>query len=276
MSDVFAPPAGPSASPGVGGATTYPDTTMGAVARTVDAARGNLLAVLMLPVVVLAPLNLVFGAVDVLVADEELYNLISRAESVARSLLTLWVQIAVLLGMRDGEQGRVSGLGALLGEAVEHFAAVLVQRIVVVLLSVVALLLFILPGVYLALMWWLLYPVVIFEDRGGEARARSAELVRPRWPQVIGAILVGQAPLVGLVAAAVVVLFAVFYVGVPPGPFVEQLDSPLWLVLARLVNLVLQPLAFVPTMLMYGVYRNAVAAEGGGPPADRRAGRGDE
>jgi hypothetical protein len=97
---------------------------------------------------------------------------------------------------------------ASLGFVARRLAPVLWVSVLASVVPALALLAFIVPGVWLWVAWSVAVPALLFEEaRGGKALARSFRLVRHRWWPTFGALMVGfvLATLAATVVAALVV-----------------------------------------------------------------------
>lgn len=98
--------------------------------------------------------------------------------------------IHALLRVGHGERPRV---GPALTSGLEAFAPVLLAVVLAGLGIAVGLLLLILPGVYVAVRWYLAPQVVVVDGaRGTEALRRSAELVRGAWWRTFALVLLAN------------------------------------------------------------------------------------
>ncbi len=94
-----------------------------------------------------------------------------------------------------------------------RFAAVVGASLATGILTVVGLILFVIPGVWLMVSWSVVIPALVVENAGvGRAMRRSFDLVKSRWWPMLGLLVTGQ--LLGSIVQAV--LAAVLEIVVSP------------------------------------------------------------
>jgi hypothetical protein len=104
------------------------------------------------------------------------YNLIS---TFGGHLLNLITGGALLYGVFQQLRGQPAGIGTCLAVGLSRMLAVLVVGILVGVLVLLGLCLFVVPGVFLALMYWVAVPVAVVEKPGVfAALTRSAQLTK--------------------------------------------------------------------------------------------------
>ena len=183
----------------------------------------------LLPALVWLPFDL-FGELAALRSDDLAQQMrtmirVSNLGSVVVGTLVAGMFAASLKRMGAGEQVRVRTAFA---DGSPLWGSVFRVWFVVGIVSVLAMVLLVLPGIYLLVCWSLVVPVVVFERLGTDAAMkRSRELVRARgFFTVLGYILA--------IYVVYLVLTAVPAIGI--GLFVEELGHPL---LGAIVNAVL-------------------------------------
>lgn len=127
-------------------------------------------------------------------------------------------QVAVFRILAAGYLGERATVGESLRFGLRRAHAVIWIGFLTTVGSTLALLLFIVPGVYLYMVWVLAFAVLFVEDRRGRsALRRSRELVKGRFWSVFGTVLIAQ--VIALVATSVVgvVVFGAVLFGVDEG-----------------------------------------------------------
>ena len=173
-----------------------------------------------------------------------------------RAAVALLTVFAYLLGtvacfraVVDAHLGRTPELGASLRFAVQRLGATLWLAILFTAGLVLGFLVFVVPGVWLAVAWSVAFPVLLVEHtRGSKALGRSADLVNGRWWATLGRFFVAYILVYVVTTAATLVLLL-------PALEVVDKDSFGALAVLHLGNLVGQllttPLLAAVTVLVY-------------------------
>lgn len=125
-------------------------------------------------------------------------TLVVLATSLITNPLIIAMTIAVLRGV---EKGDPPSAGGAIQRGLDVFTPILLVVVLAAGGVALGLLLFVVPGIYLAIRWYFAVQAVVIEDlRGTDALTRSADLVRGSWWRVFGIVLV--AVLVSAIPAA--------------------------------------------------------------------------
>jgi hypothetical protein len=149
--------------------------------------------------------------------------------------------VYAVLQISRGEQPRAGDSLSRAGGALPLLIGTVILYSLGVLLGVIAL---ILPGIYLAVRWYVATQSVVAEDRGPvEALQRSGELTRGQWWRVLGISLV--VGLLGAVAGA--------FLALPVGALAAVADSGALLVLGNVIadSVILSFTALAGTLLFF-------------------------
>ena len=129
--------------------------------------------------------------------------------------------IAVKYASDQIEKGS-SNLGNSFNYAMPMFPSLFVAQLVTVILTVIGLVFFVIPGIIIAIMLSLIIPAIIIEQRGAfESLGRSRRLVNNRWLKTFGLliIIVLIMGLTALIVGALVAPLTTVY------PYIDQLIS---------------------------------------------------
>lgn len=103
---------------------------------------------------------------------------------------TLTTGIAVKHASDNIEKGSAK-LDVSLNSALIQLPSLLVAQLVVGILTVIGTLLFLVPGIIIAVMFWLTIPTIIIEQKGAfESLGRSKKLVNNRWLKTFTLLLI--------------------------------------------------------------------------------------
>lgn len=151
-----------------------------------------------LVLVFLGPIGLFLGSIVVLIA----------------SFLLTGALVTAVQDVRDGRADLT--IGETLSKAAPYIGALLVAGILAGLAIALGLIVFIIPGIILATIWYVISPAIVLENTGfWKAFGRSFELVKPYfWP------------VLGVLALTFVILFvAGFVIGLILVPLPDWLSS---------------------------------------------------
>ncbi len=128
---------------------------------------------------------------------------------VAEILLGYIVTAALVYGTIQDLRNERASVGDCLSKGLSLMFPVLGVAIVSGLLTGLATLAFVIPGIIVAIMLWVVIPVAVVEQRGLESLPRSAELTKGyRWPifflfLMLFVILIGVGMVMGVIATAI-------------------------------------------------------------------------
>jgi hypothetical protein len=120
----------------------------------------------------------------------------SREANAVSAVLLFFVITPLLTAMNaravmDVGEGRVPDARRAIQAGLDAFAPLLAVLVLVFLGVLCGILLLVLPGIYLAVRWFVAPQTVVVEGKHGpEALQRSAELVRGHWWRVLGVVIV--------------------------------------------------------------------------------------
>ncbi|MEX0620543.1 MAG: YciC family protein [Solirubrobacterales bacterium] len=165
--------------------------------------------------------------------------------SLVQLVVTAWLLGSIIRIVQDVEEdGQVDwSVGQILGSVSGKLISIILLQIVVGILVGIGLFLLIIPGVILALMWFVSLPSMVVEDRGVfNSMSRSSELTKNNRMRILGvglvvlAIYLAIAIIVGLLASAVPIVgvVALIIVGVLAYPYIAIISAVLYY---RLVEL---------------------------------------
>jgi hypothetical protein len=171
--------------------------------------------------------------------------------------------VACYRAVADTYRGRETSARASLAFAADRLGATLWLTILLVVGVSAGLILFLVPGLWLAIAWAVAYPVMLVEGTGGiPALRRSSELVRGRWWATFGRI--GVAFIMVFVLWTVVAGVFAAPIGDDPSLGALVLES----IGNVIVSLVTTPFLAAVTTLVYfdlRLRRDGVVPEGGAP-----------
>jgi hypothetical protein len=158
---------------------------------------------------------------------------------------TAWLLGSVVRIVQDVEQdGQVDwSVGEILSSIAPRLFWIILLQFVVGILVGIGLILFIIPGVILALMWAVSLPALVVEEKGVfDSMSRSSKLTKENRMRILGIILlvllvyIAIALVVGLLTAAapVIGIIALIVIGVVAYPYVAIISAVLYF---RLVEL---------------------------------------
>jgi hypothetical protein len=165
--------------------------------------------------------------------------------SLVQIVATAWLLGSIIRVVQDVEEdGQVDwSVGDILGSVTGKLIAIILLQIVVAILVTIGLIIFIIPGVILALMWFVSLPSMVVEDKGVfDSMSRSSELTKHNRMRILGVGLVVLAVylliaiVVGLLTAAIPVLgiIALIIIGVLAYPYISIISAVLYYRLAEL------------------------------------------
>lgn len=100
-------------------------------------------------------------------------------------------QAAIIYGTFQDLRGQRASIGDCIARGLSAIVPVIVGSILLALAVGVGMLLLIIPGVILALMWWVYVPAIVVEGKGiMEAFGRSGELTRGRRWHILGLLVI--------------------------------------------------------------------------------------
>jgi len=100
-------------------------------------------------------------------------------------------QAAIIYGTLQDLRGQKAGIGDCIARGLSAIVPVIVGSILLALGVGVGMMLLIIPGVILALMWWVYVPTIVVEGKGIiEAFGRSRELTRGRRWHLLGLLVI--------------------------------------------------------------------------------------
>lgn len=126
-------------------------------------------------------------------------------------LVVLIASAACFRAVAEAYLGRESGAGASLSFAARRSGSIIWLSVLSLLITALAFLALILPGIWLMVAWSVAQPVLLFEGvRGRQALQRSFGLVRGRWWPTAGVLAMGYllAAVVGAIVQAAIILVA--------------------------------------------------------------------
>jgi hypothetical protein len=106
-------------------------------------------------------------------------------------IVSFLTQAAIIYGTFQDLRGQKAGIGDCIARGLSSVVPVIVGSILLSLGIMVGTLALIVPGVILALMWWVYVPAIVVEGKGIiEAFGRSRELTRGRRWHILGLLIV--------------------------------------------------------------------------------------
>jgi hypothetical protein len=158
---------------------------------------------------------------------------------IVQLVATAWLLASIIRIVQDVEEdGQVDwSVGEVLGSVTGKLFWIILLQIVVGILVGIGLLLFIIPGVILALMWSVSMPALVVEDKGVfDSMSRSSELTKHNRMRILGVVLVVLAIYVVIVilgalltaAIPVVGIIALIVIGVLAYPYVAIISAVLY------------------------------------------------
>lgn len=143
------------------------------------------------------------------------------AVGILQNLLILFITPGVILAMVAHLRGGRTTLGDVIAAGNRCFLPLLGWGIVVSVAVLVGLILLVVPGLYLAVIWSLVFVVIVLEPhRQVSATTRSAEVTRGRRWMILAALLVFVILLVGVSMAMAVGIGVAEELGAPPTPVI--------------------------------------------------------
>ncbi|TET65352.1 hypothetical protein E3J49_01925 [Candidatus Bathyarchaeota archaeon] len=134
--------------------------------------------------------------------------------------LVSWIVGAITVGVvikcaSDQIEKGTSNLGVSFDFAISKLPSLLVAQLVAGILTLVGLVLFVVPGIIIAIMFSLIIPAIIAEQRGAfESLGRSRRLVSNRWLKIFALLLV-LGIIVGIVTGVAMMLAMPFNTSYP-------------------------------------------------------------
>lgn len=173
------------------------------------------------------------------------------------AVLLLYVMVYEFMRWYMVHQGLPPSTGELWREARGRLPSYLATGLLAGLITMAGMFLFVLPGIWLAIVFSVAFPVLAFERAGtGDSIGRSFKLVRGRWWLTFGLVLV----LAFLVAFISYIIYLPFILLTSFGTMSGMQDPgaaasnmgwfmTLFMLAAGVVNVLLQPLLLVPVGL---------------------------
>jgi sorbitol-specific phosphotransferase system component IIC len=165
---------------------------------------------LVMSAAIVVPVQLVVSGIGLERLTSGYRGEVERAEQLIPTMLSFFV-IAPLIAaamihmLREVSMGNRPSAPQCLQAALDAFAALFVAILFMAAGIAVGLVALILPGIYLLIRWFFVAQCVVIEDqRGFDALARSGQLVRDNWWRTFAIVLVAQ-----LVAAIPAILISV-------------------------------------------------------------------
>jgi len=111
--------------------------------------------------------------------------------ALARMLVNVLTQAAIIYGTFRDLRGDRAGIGDCITRGLVSIVPVIVGSILLVIGVSIASLFFLVPGVILALMWWVYVPVIVVERKGiFESFGRSRQLTSGRRWSILGLVII--------------------------------------------------------------------------------------
>ena len=126
-------------------------------------------------------------------------------------IVSFLTQAAIIYGTFQDLRGQKAGIGDCIARGLSSVVPVVVGSILLSLGIMAGSILLIVPGIILALMWWVYVPAIVVEGKGIiEAFGRSRELTRGRRWHILGLLIVVVIVMivVGFIAKFVVMIIA--------------------------------------------------------------------
>jgi len=121
------------------------------------------------------------------------------------SALVTWIVTTPTTGIvikyaSDQIEKGTSNLGASLNFTISKLPSLLIAQFIIGILTVIGMLLFFIPGIIISIMFLLIIPAIIVEQKGAfESLGRSRRLVRNRWLKTFALLLI-----VGIILGTVI------------------------------------------------------------------------
>ena len=172
--------------------------------------------------------------------------------------LVMWIVGTTTTGIAiknasDQIEKGTSKLGVSFNFAISKLPSLLVAQFVVGILMVIGMLLFIVPGIIIAIMFSLVFPAIIIDQKGTfESLGRSKKLVSNRWLKTFALLLVS-----GII---VLIVSGIVYVLAMPFSTIHPIVNPL---ITNIISALVSPI--YPIAITY-LYYAMVAREIPSPP----------
>ena len=122
-------------------------------------------------------------------------------------IVSFLTQAAIIYGTFQDLRGQKAGVGDCIARGLSSIVPVVVGSILLSLGIMIGSLFLLVPGIILALMWWVYVPAIVVEGKGIiEAFGRSRELTRGRRWHILGLLIV---VIILLVVVAFIIAFVV-------------------------------------------------------------------
>jgi hypothetical protein len=130
-------------------------------------------------------------------------------------LVNALTQAAIIYGTFQDLRGQKAGIGDCISRGLSSIIPVIVGSILLSIGIMIGFMLLIIPGIILALMWWVYVPAIVVERKGIiEAFGRSRELTRGRRWHILGLLVV---LVILMIVVSVVVNFLVVLIAMQGG-----------------------------------------------------------
>jgi len=168
-----------------------------------------------------------------------------------------WIINSIATGMavKSASDIMEKGGGTLqesLSSVMSRLASLLVASLITGILVFIGFLLFVVPGIILMIMFSLIVPAIIIEQKGPfESLGRSSKLVSHRWLNTFAVLLIAGL-IVGVISGiASVIVFPFGFVGFTPSPFEFSSTLALRILVSSVVTSLVSPILPIATTLLY-------------------------
>jgi len=130
-------------------------------------------------------------------------------------IVNVLTQAAIIYGTFQDLRGQKAGIGDCIARGLGSVVPVIIGSILLSLGIMIGLIFLIVPGIILALMWWVYVPAIVVEGKGIiEAFGRSRELTRGRRWHILGLVIV---LLILMIVVSLIVNFLVVIISMQGG-----------------------------------------------------------